>query len=379
MAQRREMRDIESALAKGQLAEAYTTYESINENEVEPKYAAQYNLYKSAYILDLRNPQKNLTLEELRNAEAALKKAKELDLEQDQISSMVENYLINKKLGVANTLAQSGEVEKARDLVDELYQMDTENYGMLYNSANLSYAAEDFARAMQDYDKLVNVGYTGSETIFIATSKANNQAENFPNETTRDMAVRTGSHTNPQVETTPSNVGDIASKLVWLYKNDKGLKSAETTYDRIMAKYPNDASLKVAKPNILLTLEKMDEYEKATEKLKQTVKDPAVYENLAMAAYNNKDYDKAIENFESAIALAPSYALHVNLSNAYIEKGNLEKTSADQQLDLYRQAVQNLEKAHEMKTDDKGIIATLASLYEFLEMPDKAEALKAKM
>ncbi len=378
-AQRKEMRTIEKALEKGELQEAYTTFESIDESSVETKYAAEYNLYKAAHTIDIANPQKKVSLEDLRSAEEAYEKAKSLNVDSPQISGMVGNYIVSKKLEVANTLAVAGKTSAARDLVDEIYQMDTQNYDMLYNSANLSYASEDLERALEDYDKLVIAGYTGSEVTYVATNTRNGQEENFPNEKTRALAVKTGGHSDPKEVSSPSKVGDIATKLVWLYKNSKGLKAAESSYERIQSKYPGDTSLKMARPNILLTLEKTEEYEKAAAKLKQSIDDPAIYENLAMAAFKNKDYDKAIENFEAAIDMEPSYAAYVNLANSYIERGNLEETTAEGQTEDYKKAVENFEAAHKMKPEEKNIISTLASLYEFLEMPEKAEAMKAKM
>jgi tetratricopeptide (TPR) repeat protein len=132
--------------------------------------------------------------------------------------------------------------------------------------------------------------------------------------------------------------------------------------------------------DIYLTLEMMDEYKEATESLTQEVKDPKVYDNLAISALNTKDYDQAIKYYELSIGIEPNnFVAQANLGLSYVEKGNLESTSAKDQLELYKNAIACYEKAHQLKPEDKTAISTLISLYGVFDMSDKVAEMKAKL
>jgi tetratricopeptide (TPR) repeat protein len=167
---------------------------------------------------------------------------------------------------------------------------------------------------------------------------------------------------------------------VRLYKNDNQLEKAKFTFNKSLSRFPDDVSLEMAKPEIYNNLGMMEEYEQAVEKLNSSEQDPKVYDNLGTAALKAKNYDKAIGYLSRSLDIEPSnYASEVNLSNAYIEKGNLETTTATDQEVFYKQAIKHLEQALAIKPEDPNVMNTLVSLYGVFQMTEKADALKAKM
>jgi tetratricopeptide (TPR) repeat protein len=377
MAQKKEMRKIEKAIDKGDFIEAQTIFNSIDENTVEAKYVADYNLYKAASLMDLTGSKKT-NLKDLRTAEATLKKAKGLGFEDTKTETLVQNLILARKYDLANEKI-SKDPATALMLIEELYDFDKSNLDMLYDAGNIAYNNKMFDKAIEKYSILLGKNYTGVKTTFLATNKEG-VVEDFPSKTLRDFSVKGNTHVNPTSETSPSRLGDVVLKLVWLYKNNGDAEKAKSIYEKAKMDHPEDVSLELVKADIFLTLKMMDEYKEALESTGADIKDPKVYDNLGAEAMKIKNYASAIRYFESSLKLDPdNYFALVNLSNANLEQGNLKETSAEEQKVFYTNAVGYLEKAHKAKPEEKGIVATLISLYEFLGMSDKAAEMKTKM
>ncbi len=227
---------------------------------------------------------------------------------------------------------------------------------------------------------LLKNNYTGEVTTYLATNKKNGVVERFSNKKLRDVAIKY-THKNPASEKSLSNLGDVVLKTVWLYNKSKGdLETAKSVYNTALKNNPDDSSLKLVKADVFLALDMMDEYKDAIENTDSDITDPTIFDNLGAAAIKDKNYESAIRYFKSSINLEPkNYFALVNLSNANLEIGNLEKTTAVEQKKHYTEAVSYLEKALIVKPDDKGIMRNMISLYDFLELTDKSAAIKAKL
>ncbi|MFB0902853.1 MAG: tetratricopeptide repeat protein, partial [Nonlabens sp.] len=235
-------------------------------------------------------------------------------------------------------------------------------------------------KAIEKYDLLLEKKYTGEITNYLATNQ-DGVVEKFSNKTVRDFSIKSKSHTLPTSETTPSNLGDIVLKTVWLYTNQKQNKQkAILIYETALQNHPKDTSLELVKADVYLTLGMMEEYKEAVENIDLDITDPKVFDNLGQAAMKSKNYESAMRYFKSSLKLAPDdYFALVSLSNAYLETGNLEQTTAAEQQELYLKAIGSLEKAHEVKPEEKAVMGTLLSLYDFLQMKEKSAEIKSKM
>ncbi|MEN8816598.1 MAG: tetratricopeptide repeat protein [Nonlabens sp.] len=378
MAQKKEIRKIEKAIEKGDFSKAQEIFQSIDESAVEEKYAGSYYFYKAASLMDLTGATK-VTNDQVHEAEASLLKAKEFNFENPKLEPMLKNIIDSRKLEIANEMVAAGNSKDALILVEELYKSNPSNLSMLYNAGNLAYSSEMFDKAIEHYNVLLEKKFTGEKVSYLATNKAG-VVEAFSNQKVRDYAIKARSHTDPSSEKSPSMLGDIVLKTVWLYTNKGDKSKANQVYEKALKDFPQDNSLKLVKSDIYLTLGMMDKYKEAIDNMDSDITDPRVFDNLGAAAMKSKNYDSAMRYFQSSIKLDPSnyYAL-VNLSNANLEKGNLAETSAEDQELLYKEAITNLEKAHQVKPEEKGVVATLVSLYDFLGMKEKSAAMKAKM
>ncbi|WP_405377661.1 tetratricopeptide repeat protein [Nonlabens sp. Asnod3-A02] len=378
VAQKKEIKKITKAVEKGEFSKAQELFNSIDENSVEAEYAGAYQFFKGANYMDLSGGQP-VNLDNLRKAESAIAKSKELGYSNLKFEPILENLILKSKLQIANDKVASGDADMALKLVDELYESNPENLDMLYNAGNLAYSSSKFDVALEKYSSLLEKGYTGVKTTYVATN-LNGVVEQFSNEKVRDYSVKAKTHTNPALEKSNSNLGDIVLKTVWLHVNKEDKVKAKEVYETALNAHPNDQSLKLVKPDVLLTLGMMEEYKEAIENMDSDISDPKVFDNLGAAAIEKKNYESAIRYFKSSLKLeSKNYYALVNLSNAYLETGNLETTTAAEQKEFYTQAVSYLEKAHDLKPEDKGVMATLVSLYDFLGMTDKSAQIKSKM
>ncbi len=379
-AQKRELRKIESAVESGNLDEAQEIFATINEAEVEEKYKAQYLFYKSASVSGVIDKKKT-TYEEIKEAEGYLMDAEKMGYKDENFVPIVKRAITSRKIEIANDKLVAGNTEEGLQIIDDIYKSDTSNKDMLFSSAQISYQMQDYDAAIEKYQELFDLGYTGQKTNYYATNISTGKEEAFLKRKIMDVSVsQVKSHSSPREEVTPSNMGVLVNNLVWLYKEDGQMNKAKFTFDSALERFPDDESIQMAKPEIYNNLGMMDEYKASVEKMNSSVTDPLVYDNLANAAFKAKNYEQAIQYYESSLELEQdNFASQVNLANCYLEMGNMENVTYDEQKERYLQAIDHLEKGHEIKPDDAGVMNTLISLYEVYEMTDKIDAIKAKM
>ncbi len=379
-AQKRELRKIEKAVQSGQMDEALETFNSIDESEVEEKYAGQYKFYKSAVVAGVVGDNKP-SYKSLQEAEKLIAESRELGYEDDQLYPMVEGAIRSLKIDIVNAKLQSGKTEEALTIVEDMYESNSSDKELLFTSAQLSYQISDFDAARKKFQELFDAGYTGIQTTYFAINKATGQEEPFRSKRLAEVSINNAkTHTDLREEDSPSKMGVIVNNLVWLYKNDEQVEKAKFIFDKAKQRFPEDSSLKLVTADIYNTLGMTEEYKKAVANRGNDITDPKIYNNLASSAFKSKDYDSAINYYQLSLELKEdSFFAHVNLSNSYLEKGNLEETTYEQQQELYKKALSHLERAHEIKPEDKKILPTMVSLYGVFEMTEKAEAIKAKM
>ena len=79
-----------------------------------------------------------------------------------------------------------------------------------YNAAVSASQANELDKSLTYFKDLKEMGYTGIVTQYSATNKEGVE-EFFPNKTTRDLSIKTKTHTNPVDKTSKSKQIDILS------------------------------------------------------------------------------------------------------------------------------------------------------------------------
>ena len=378
-AQKRELKKIEKALEDNNYEQSSSIFNEIDENSVEEKYAADYTFYKGVTMLG--NPENpKASKDQLPVIIDLFQKSETLGYEDKE---KVNFYLTAAKKAVLQAAQQSleaGNTEEALSSINYLLELNPENQLLRENSAALSYQLEDYEAAKKNYEILNDEEYTGQDISIIATNAKTMEDGLFPSMKAAEIAVKSGQYVNAREERTESSIGNRTRNLAWIYKNDGDLDKAKELIESMKSKYPDDKNLNAAVPDLFLLVGDNDNYEKAITAMEEEVTDPRVYEQLGIAAGDKEDWEQAIFYYKKSINLNPdNYVTQNNIAVAYINQGNAAETSVKDQKLLFIEATDHLEKVIELKPELKSAKETAISIYEFLDMKEKAASLKSKM
>ena len=191
---------------------------------------------------------------------------------------------------------------------------------------------------------------------------------------------------------------DIYSSVVYLERsqnndNEKALEVLEMAREH----FPNNEQLMKEEINLLIITEKTDLAKNKLGAAIEAEPDNAnLYYNLAYISEQTGDDEAAVENYKKAIEADPEYFdATFNLSvNYYNKAAEILKKANEMDLRTYQKegkaieeeakvqfesALPYLEKAHEIKPDDRIVLETMQTVYVQLKMNDKAEAVNAKI
>ncbi len=268
------------------------------------------------------------------------------------------------------------------------YTLDPTDTASLQNSALSSYNAQDFEGALEKYRQLKDIGYTGITTIYYAKEKATGIERNLGSKTQRDNMVRLGQFKEPRDEVTSSKKASIIKYIAAILAKLDRYKEAVKMIKEARAQDPDDLNLLLTEADFYIKLEKMDEFEKLLKKAVELApNNHLLYYNLGIINSDKKGKEEeAMGYFKKAIELKPDYAdAYSSMYRLIIAKESeindqMEGlTDFDKYDDLqakkiliYKEALPYLEKADSLKRTVE-TVKVLKSLYEILEMNDKAK------
>lgn len=377
-AQKREIQKIEKAIKANNFTEANEIFESINADKVEADYKGAYNL-ANGYLLLGSIQSSKASATDLQKAKSLFDKAEELGYDNKDLITLGYELIKNRYYTIAQEFIAKKDYEGAAGTMEKLFLLDTSKLEYAYDTANLYYAGGNLVKSNEYYTKIFEQKFDGVRVIIKAERVTNGSVVEYESQERLNKDLKLGIVVNPSQSKTESVAGDLILKLVYLKKELVSLEDAKALFEKAQTMYVDDASLKSATPEIYLQLGMTSEYAASANELAKGVENPAVFDKLAESAQKNENWDVVIDNYSRSLNLeAKNFPALVNIANAYIQKGNMEITTAKEQLELYKLAIGNLEKAYLMKSDDKNVTGTLLQLYEVLEMTDKLNALKAK-
>lgn len=191
---------------------------------------------------------------------------------------------------------------------------------------------------------------------------------------------------------------DIYSSVIYLERshnedNDKALEVLALAREH----FPDNESLMKEEINLLIITEQTDKAKsKLTAAIEAEPDNANLYYNLAYISEQTDDDEAAVANYKKAIEADPEYFdATFNLAvNYYNKAAEILKKANDMDLRTYQKegkaieeearvefqgALPYLEKAHEIKPDDRVVMETLQTVYVQLKMNDKAEAVNTKI
>ncbi|MEO5776167.1 MAG: tetratricopeptide repeat protein [Flavobacterium sp.] len=307
--------------------------------------------------------------------------------------TMLNPMLVN----VAVDLGSVKKYKEAADVFHSVYLLDKKDQDKLYYAASYASNGLDFDNALNYYNELKDLNYSGEGTVFWATNKSTKQEENFASKVERELFIKSGSHEKPRDEKIESKRGEIYKNIALILIEKGKVEEAKAAVAAAQKANPNDESLILTEADLYLKIKDYDTYSRlAAEALAKNPTKADLAYNLAVISSNANKIEDSEKYYKKAIEIDPTYFdAYLNLAELklrsdvkFVEEmsklGTSEKDNKRYEaIKLEREknfkaALPYLEKAVELKADDESARKTLLSIYNALEMTDKYKALKAK-
>jgi len=397
-AQKDEMKDAEKAIKKGDYADAKAAIMSAEGliGSTDEKTKAKFYLLKGQAFYangtsssgDIDTAIESLNMVEKVEGSNGKNAADVAELKQ----AMLSNFLT-----VGQAELEKKQYVKSSENFEKAYKMSPKDTIYLYYAASTAVSAQDYDKALKYYDELKSMKFKGSYMQYSAVNKETNEAETFDNKNLRDISVKAGSHIKPEDKMSESRSGEIAKNIALIYIAQGENEKAANAMKDARKENPDDLNLLISEANIMLKLDKRDEFKRLMEEA--TVKDPDNAElqyNLGVIAAEGGDDESAMKYYKRAIELDPNYAdAHNNMAVIILEKDQdiVEKMNAlgtsaadnkkydeykDARLDVYSEAIPHLEAAFKIKPN-VFTARTLMNIYSAMGDTTKFKEMKAKV
>lgn len=329
-AQKDEVKDAEKALKKENYAEALAAINSAEStiDAADAKLKAKYYYVKGQAYYNMAKAGEN-TFENMDAAVAAFDKLVAVEKESgkekysDEVTQL-KTEGANIILTAANKKYEAKEFEAAYKGFEKVYRLSSKDTLMLYNAAVIALQGEDFDQSIKYYEELKDLNYDGSEMKYVATNKETGEQENFPDEATRDLYVKGGSHENPVDEKSPSKRSEVIKNLALLYVQEGQNDKALAAFAEAKKQNPDDANLIISEANVYYQMGNKDKFKELMSEASKMAPDNADLQyNVGVVTMEQEDYVGARKAFERALEIKPDYAnAALNLSSTYINEGN---------------------------------------------------------
>ncbi|TDP60854.1 tetratricopeptide repeat protein [Flavobacterium dankookense] len=302
-------------------------------------------------------------------------------------------------LNAAIALGDAKKYKESASLLHSIYQLDKKDVDMLFYAAGYSVNAEDYEKAIEYYNELKKINYSGESIIYFATNKTSKTEESFgDNKSLRDISVNSAkTHEKPRDEKTPSKRGEIYKNIALILVQKGKTQEAISAVQEARKVNPDDESLLMTEMDLYLKMNDFDTYTKlVNEALAKNPNNADLVFNLGVVAGNANKLDEAEKHYKKAIEINPNYfnaylnysELKLRADEKFVEEMNKLGTSEkdnkrytflkSEREKNFKSILPYLEKAYDLEPTNDAAKKTLLSVYNALEMTDKYKALKAK-
>jgi tetratricopeptide (TPR) repeat protein len=388
-AQKKEIKTAQKSIKSGNFTEAISTLASIEGllDKADSSIKEQYSLILAqAYLGAANNDFEKLNLAANLFEKVLLNKSSKYVGDASKGLEEVGVALINSaQLDQKNQNYIEGSKKIYRG-----YTLRKNDTIFLYYAASLATDGKDYDLAINRYEELMDIGYTGISEEFYATKKGTKEETMFSSKTERDLLVKKGDYVIPRRKFTKSKKGTILKNMTFIYLNKGEKEKATELMKKARAASPNDKSLMYAEAELYYTSGDMTNYKKIiSELIKSDPNNPDLYYNLGVASSRNGEKEEAMEYYSMAIELNPDYAeALINKAQLILdgertiidEMNSLGTSNADydrydvlkeEKNKLYSDALPYLESASRLRPDSMDIVRTLKGIYGLLSMDAK--------
>lgn len=286
---------------------------------------------------------------------------------------------------------------KFAEVYNLLKSVGQDNKQYLYYSAIAYVQGKDNNNAIKIYRELIDGGYTGVETKYLAKNKKTGEVENM-DKSSWDLLKKTGGdYTDFKTETSPSVEEELYETLVLLQSESKLYDDAINYADKGLKKFPKNAKLSNAKGLAYYNSGKTEEF---VSSLKETVaknpNDKDAWYNLGVMV--SKDETKQAEAegyFKKAVEIDPKFAnawqnltflvigddgKTIDTYNELRKSGKIDQANKviEERKKRLALALPYAEKWYEADPNNIDAVSQLRGLYSSLKNEAKAKEFKAK-
>jgi tetratricopeptide (TPR) repeat protein len=314
----------------------------------------------------------------------------------DDINETIKSYK-PVFLNYAISLGNAEKYKEASKVLFAIYQMDKKDQDKLYFAANFAFSAQDYDEALNYYNQLKDINYSGEGVVYWAENKASKKEETFNTKAERDIYIKSGTHISPRDEKLESKRGEIYKNIALILIEKNKVNEAKEALTEARKMNPNDESLILTEADLYLKLNDFETYTKLIKDvLQQNPNNADLVYNLGVISANANKLDEAEKYYIKALEINPNYfnanfnlaELKLRADDKFVKEMNKLGTSEKENKRYeilkaereknFKYVLPYLEKAVELQPDNEMAKSTLLSVYNFLEMTDKAKALKAK-
>ncbi len=391
-AQKKELKAVEKAIKSNNYAEAKAALKqaeglmSAMDKKSKTKY---YYLLGKAFYAGGAGSMADVdkALESLDKAEGAY---------ETEIAALKQE-MVNGFLTKGNESYEKKDFSNASKYFEKSYRLSKKDTLFLYYAAATAVNVQEYDRAIDLYEELKGLGYTGIKKEFFATNKETGEEE-LLDEATRDLYVKAKTHINPGERITKSKKPEIVKNIALIYVSQGKDEKAIEAMKAARAESPDDISLIISEANVQYKMGNVAEFKVLIKKA--TEMDPENAElqyNLGVVSAEAGENEEARGYYKKAIEIDPNYInAYINLSALVLareqplieEMNGLGTSKADdkrydelreERQNIYREAIPYLSKALEI--DDKNLSAakTLMNIYSILGETDKYKLMKEKV
>jgi len=392
-AQKEELKDLERAYKRNNTEEVGLILNKIKENlpNATDDQKAAYYFYKAQNeIRELNNEKENIfdkRAQAISNINHLI--AFENESKSKKFTSeitTIKNELLAKIVNEAIVVNNNKDYKKSSRLFEQAFRLSNTDTMYLYYAASDAANGRDYDFAESKYKELITLDFKGTSESYVATSQLSGKVQSFGTDIkARDLAVKEGTHTNPETLQSKSVQPEIYYNLGLILLNKQNYSESEEIVIRAYELAPNNINALLNVLMLYYNTNRMDKYEEyATNGLERFPENELLLYNLAVIQLGNKEIEKAKAYFEKIISNNPQHFESLReLGNIELQKdaditteiNALPNTSAtdkkreelmEKKREIYVNALKFYLKAQKINEKDEGLNQLVNQIQEYL-------------
>ena len=396
--QKKELKTIEKQIKSEEYENALNTINSIKSlvDSSDDKIKARYYYLKGM----ARYQNGNGSFENKLLSIDDFNEVKEIELSGSKIYTTKVNdiftELFNSFVNDSRSALDNKNYEKSYKNLEAAYNVSKKDTLYLYNAALVATEAKDYKVALDFYEELINLKYSGVSMNYYAVEKESGKEQVFQDEKSRNFSVDViGTHEAPRDEMAESVEIDILRSMAAIYKTQEEYDKSIIYLDLAKKIDENDINLILLESNVRWEMGEVDEYQKLISKALEIEPDNVdLVFNLGVVNADKGNFDDAIGYYNKAIEIDPNYTkAYLNAAALILEKegpmieemNSLGMSTADynrydelkiERENLYKSAIPYLEEVYNLENDNLNAARTLKNIFSALGDTDSENKYK---